>query len=184
MVSDVEGETVHFSVASNTGSSTALKTTSAWQETFSEITLSDGGAIKCGRLDNALDAKVPMEERDALRFMVLDIEGSELKALRSLGNYFDRLDFALIEISVRQNYEDGPLLVDIDDCMAMAGFERVYMKLSASSGDALYKRVGPLSALARQRMRLSASIWQTAATLRLTDLAMTTRKCVKRIVDR
>lgn len=182
MVSDIEGEKVNFSIASNTGSSTALKATEAWHQTFSDLTLTDGGEVSCGRLDTALNGVLPAERRSAIKFMVLDIEGSELKALKSLGAYLGRLEYALIEISVRQNYEGGPMLRDIDAFMAAAGFRRVYIKLSASSGDALYSRVTALSKLSRATMRLTATGWQIAAALRLTDLSMELRRIVKKLV--
>jgi FkbM family methyltransferase len=181
MVSDVEGEKVRFSIASNTGSSTALKVASAWHQTFRGLTLSDGGEVLCGRLDQALDAVLPPERRTTIRFMVLDIEGSELKALRSMGAYLERLEFALIEISVRRNFEGGPLLRDIDAFMAARGFRRIYIKVSASSGDALYRKVAALSELSRTMMRVTAEGWQFAAALRLTDLSMGIRRVVKKL---
>ena len=46
--------------------------------------------------------------------MVLDVEGSELKVLTSLGYFIKNIKFALVEVSLRKNYFGGPLLTDID----------------------------------------------------------------------
>jgi FkbM family methyltransferase len=179
MVSDVAGETVTFRVASNTGSSTALPPTGTWENTFKGISLGETHTVVCDRLDRRLAGELSPEALARLRFLVLDVEGSELKALRSMGALLEPIQFAFIEVSLRRLFRDGPLFRDIDRFMLQHSFERVYVKTSAASGDALYRRVAHVALFRRVAMYLSALAYQLLATLRLTDLAVRFKDVVK-----
>jgi FkbM family methyltransferase len=184
MVSDVAGETVTFRVASNTGSSTALSPTDTWQSTFRDLSLGESHTVVCDRLDNKLHADLDGEVRSSLQFLVLDVEGSELKALRSMGRLLDTVQYAFIEVSLRRLFRGGPLFRDIDRFMLQHSFERVYIRTSAASGDALYRRVPRVSGARRFSMGLSALAYQAASTARLTDFVVRVKNAVKWLVRR
>jgi len=177
MISDIDNEHVEFSLTSNQGSSTALAVTNNWKSAFSSIDVIQRDRVYCKRLDNLLRE---YQVNPSIDFMVMDIEGSELKALRSMGSLLSNVKAALIEVSVRKNYIDGPLLRDIDSYMLANGFLRVYLKSGAVSGDALYIRRLKITFFDEAKMHLSAIILRVAAELRLTDLFAHFKNLAKR----
>ena len=181
MVSDVEGEQMEFSVASNTGSSTVFEPTDAWRSTFKNLEMVDKETVVCGRLDRVLLAELDEATLNSLAFLVLDVEGSELKALRSMGRLIENVCFAFIEVSLREIFRNGPLLVDIDRFMLSHSFERIYIKTGAASGDALYRRVSSVGAVRKVWMFLSAYCLQLFATLRLTNAFVWFKQWVKQL---
>ena len=137
-VSDVT-EDVKFTVTDNKGSSSLMEYTREFDEF---IPVSDE-IQTVRRLDKLLDGE--NENFNHIKFMVLDIEGYELKALKGMGKYLKKLDWALIEISITKNFEDGPLLPDIDNIMHDNGFVRRQTWTGHFSGDSLYQRINSLS---------------------------------------
>jgi FkbM family methyltransferase len=181
MISDVADEYVDFHIASNGGSSTSLKVTEIWKKNFSTITINQKThKIKCERLDQIL-TKNNLD--DDIDLMVMDIEGAELKALISLGDYIGRVKNALIEVSFRKNFVDGPLLVDIDRFMILHQFTRVYIKVGTVSGDALYSKVERVNIRQRFFMMISAHTIQVAAMLNLTHILKKTKDRIKGFVN-
>jgi len=180
MISDANTSVVNFSIASNKGSSTAFEVTNIWRNEFQNISIDSFHKIKCERLDDVLLKKNFDSQID---LMVLDIEGSELKALISLGDYINRINFALIEVSFRENFVDGPLFVDIDKFMANHGFNRVYLKAGAISGDALYKKMNKLNILDHIYMWITGNAVQLSSSLKITKVIVIVKNLVKRIIN-
>jgi FkbM family methyltransferase len=181
MISDNSNELVDFHIASNGGSSTTLKVTEIWKKNFSTITMNQRiHKIKCERLDHILANNNFDEDID---LMVMDIEGAELKALISLGDYIERVKNALIEVSFRKNFVDGPLLVDIDKFMIHHQFIRVYIKMGTVSGDALYSKVEKVNISQRMFMKISAYAIQAAAILNLTNILKKIKDKIKGLAN-
>jgi FkbM family methyltransferase len=153
LVSDTEGERVTFRVAANGVSSTTMTPGSKYFDDFPDVTFEREEELVAHRLDTVL--KERGIELGSYNVLVLDVEGSELKALRSLGDFLYGFSWIACEVSVAHNFASGPRLIDIDRFLARAGFSRVETVLGSSSGDALYKRtrVGPV---ARLRMLTSS----------------------------
>lgn len=181
MISDVDNEYVDFSLASNQGSSTALEVTNNWKNAFSSIDIIQKNRVYCKRLDNLL---IEYQLNRSIDFLVMDVEGSELKALKSMGDMLSNVKSALIEVSIRKNYIGGPLLMDIDRYMFTNDFLRVYLKSGAVSGDALYIKSSQVTFFDRAKMYLSAIMLRLAAELRLTDLFVNFKYLAKRLFIR
>ena len=106
------------------------------------------------------------------------MEGAELKALNSLGEKIKSIDFALVEVSIRKNFKDGPLLWDIDNYMIKNKFARIYIKTGAASGDALYKKMDKVQLYWVCKMRMESFLMRILAALQVTDfLAVLKKKC-------
>lgn len=146
LVSDVDGEEVVFRAASNTGSSTSLEPLPEFRDRFPDIRFSKPMTLRAERLDLFFDRHKLVT--DSLNILVLDIEGAELKALRSLGDRLGSFDGVLVEVSIVRNFVDGPLLSDIDTFLYSRGFRRVRTRVGLSSGDAFYLR-GKVTMMAR-----------------------------------
>lgn len=180
MISDIDNESVNFTVTSNYGSSSIYEFTDSWKSTFKDIKPLYSEEIKCRRLDNLFDdSNELLLKKNPINLLVLDIEGAELKALKSLGNYINNIEYALVEVSLRNNFKNGPLISDIDKFMMMHNFFRNYTKISAASGDALYKKVSKISILKKLFMTFSANFFQFIAYIRITDLIVYLRGIVK-----
>ncbi len=152
LISDVDGEELAFRVASNRVSSTVFTPTETFSEDFPNVPFVEISRLRAQRLDTYIAANgVDLAD---IRNLVVDLEGSELKALVSLGHYLDHFDFALIEVSVTQNYVSGPRLAEMDRFMLSKGFLRVETRMGSSSGDAFYVRQ-TASPLQRLSMRAS-----------------------------
>ena len=152
LISDVDGEEVAFRVAGNRVSSTVFTPTETFSEDFPNVPFVGISHLRAQRLDTYIAANgVDLSD---IRNLVVDLEGSELKALVSMGGYLDQFDFALIEVAVTQNFVSGPRLAEVDRFMLSKGFFRAETRIGSSSGDAFYVRK-TVSPLARLSMRAS-----------------------------
>jgi len=78
-------------------------------------------------------------------FWNLDIQGTELYALKSAGNVIDNVDAIYVEVNMEHLYKDCPLIEELDIFLSEKGFDRtMFNTLFDSSdvgwGDALYIR--------------------------------------------
>jgi FkbM family methyltransferase len=72
-------------------------------------------------------------------FINLDIQGVELKALKSFGEYLDNIKYIYTEINSGNVYEGNDLVDDIDKFLSDMGFDRVETRMTEYEwGDALY----------------------------------------------
>jgi FkbM family methyltransferase len=156
LVSDVDGEELAFRIADNGVSSTVFDVGEKFVEDFPGIRFVEQTKLKARRLDRFLLERGL--ELDDVSIAVVDLEGSELKALRSLGDMIERIPYAIVEVSVTENFVSGPSLRNIDDYMISRGFRRVRIKMGSSSGDALYER-HPASLVDQAKMRVSALLF-------------------------
>jgi FkbM family methyltransferase len=150
LVSDVDGEEIEFRVADNAVSSTALPPAPTHFEEFPTVHFHRVVRLPARRLDTFFIENDEVDLAD-VKILVLDVQGSELKALASLGRYLHQIDFALVEISVGENFVGGPSLADIDRFLLASGFVRAEVRMGSSTGDAFYvRRSANLSDRARQ----------------------------------
>jgi FkbM family methyltransferase len=182
MVSDIAGETVSFKVASNTGSSTIFEPTESWYETFSELSFEKTETVTCSRIDDTLYAKFDESFLRSMKLVVLDIEGAELKALKSMGKLLKNAEFAFVELSLRRNFHNAPIMKDIDSFLYENSFKRVFLKYGSASGDALYKKVDRITTLDRVIVIMQDSIIQLLSSMRITDFVVNIKTFVKKII--
>lgn len=58
-------------------------------------------------------------------FLNLDIQGTELKALKGMENYLTKVDYIYTEVNSDYVYKDCSLIGEIDDYLSQFGFKRV-----------------------------------------------------------
>lgn len=80
-----------------------------------------------------------------LNFWNLDIQGVELRALRSAENYIQYADALYLEVNSEEVYKDCDLIQDMDAFLMKHGFTRVATTFwgTCGWGDALYVRTHP-----------------------------------------
>ena len=72
-------------------------------------------------------------------FINLDIQGVELKALKSMEEYLPKIDYIYCEVNSDYVYKDCNLVTEIDEYLKTFGFERVETCWTAAKwGDAFY----------------------------------------------
>lgn len=77
-------------------------------------------------------------------FINLDIQGSELEALKGLGDLLIGVNWIYTEVNRKPLYVDIPLVKDLDSFLLSVGFKRqkTRWQFNAGWGDALYIRSG------------------------------------------
>jgi FkbM family methyltransferase len=141
LISDRDDEVVTFRIANNTGSSTMFVPTESFGRVFPEIEFNEQLTLTTKRLDTYFrDKPTALVGCD---FLVLDLEGAELKALIGMDTLLDQFRYILCEISVGRNVEGGPLVQAVESFLMKRGFVRRALWLGHSSADALYVRKDP-----------------------------------------
>lgn len=78
---------------------------------------------------------------DNYNFINIDIQGVELRALKSFGLLLSKINFIYTEVNREYLYENCDLVIDIDEYLKDFGFSRVETIWTDSNwGDALYVR--------------------------------------------
>jgi hypothetical protein len=90
--------------------------------------------VKTKRLDKILAGK------EVPDFVNMDIQGVELKALKSLGISISKVQTIYTEVNKWNVYDGCDIIKDIDDYLKVYGFKRIAVRwvFRAGWGDALY----------------------------------------------
>ena len=137
-VSDIEAE-LPFYVTNNGQSSSLLpfgthEKSYPWCKVIATIT------VKTQTLARLIeDKQIPMVDRN---FWNLDIQGAELSAIKSAGDYIDSVDAIYAEVNTEEVYKGCGLLSDLDVYLKSKGLTRIAISMTeAGWGDALYARI-------------------------------------------
>jgi hypothetical protein len=85
-----------------------------------------------------LENNIPIEK---LNFWNLDIQGVELEALKSAGEFLKYADYIYLEVNIEHVYKGCALLPDIIEFLSQFGFVKIVDKITdAGWGDALFVR--------------------------------------------
>lgn len=135
VISDVEEE-VNFNIASN-GESSSILDLNKHKDFYPNIHYTNTLKLKTTRLDNILK-----DRGDHYNMWNLDIQGVELRALKSSGSYLDNVDVIYTEVNVLDLYTSCDKLSDMDTYLNERGFIRLNtLIVKGGWGDALYVRV-------------------------------------------
>ena len=136
IVSDVDDQEVIFNV-SNNGQSSSILQLGIHKIKHPEIHYTHSFKSKTKRLENVIS-----KYKDSIHFNFLniDIQGVELRALKSLGNYLENVDYIYTEVNSDYVYEKCDLIQDIDEYLSTFGFKRVETSWFGDCkwGDAFY----------------------------------------------
>ena len=93
---------------------------------------------KTTRLDTFIkENNIPIKN---LNFLNLDIQGMELKAMKSMGDFIKKFDYIYTEVNTEYVYKDCALMKEIDDYLNTFGFKRSVTQMCGNYGwgDAFY----------------------------------------------
>jgi len=128
-----DDEILMLNVSSNSQSSSILQL-GTHADTYPDVKVTEKITVKTKRLDTILAGK------EVPDFVNLDIQGVELKALKSLGTSISKVKIIYTEVNNRYVYDGCDLIEDIDNYLKAYGFKRITVRwvLKAGWGDALY----------------------------------------------
>lgn len=87
---------------------------------------------KTTRLDTLIEKNnIPIEK---INFINLDIQGVELRALRSMEKYLKHIDYIYTEVNSDYVYKGCNLVCEIDNYLKQFGFKRVATKMFQNTG--------------------------------------------------
>lgn len=127
-------------IASNSQSSSLLNFGSH-SKSYPDIKFTSEIEVSTKRLDSLINLN------EMPNFINLDIQGVELPAIKSLGILIEKLDYIYVEVNRKEVYEGCTQVTDLDDYLAIKGFERVMTRwyFREGWGDALYVRQSLIS---------------------------------------
>ena len=139
LIDEISGKSVTFNIANN-GQSSSILSFGTHKIHHPQVKMKNEYTISTIRLDHLIEANgIPIEN---LNFINLDIQGVELRALKSMEKYLRNIDYIYTEVNTEYVYENCALLKDIDTYLMTFGFKRVIVKMwkNCGWGDAFYVR--------------------------------------------
>lgn len=138
-LSDVDRQTTTFFRSSNQGESSSMLPMGTHLESFKEI-----GIVGQATLTTSTFAALAAREKIELSrydFLVVDVQGAELRALRGFGETLSGFDGIYAEVNVKEVYQGGAMLPEMDAFLRDAGFARRETLMTIHGyGDGLYLR--------------------------------------------
>lgn len=138
VVSNEDNKDVVFHV-SNNGQSSSILEFGSHKQYHPDVKFIKDVPMKTTRMDTFIER----ENIDIKNFNMLnlDIQGVELRALKSFGSLLEHIDYIYTEINDEEVYKGCDLVSDIDSYLASFGFKRIITKMTpAHWGDAMYKK--------------------------------------------
>jgi FkbM family methyltransferase len=135
-VSESEGD-IEFMVSSNNGESSSILDFAEHAQIYPSVT--EAGRIKMRTisLPNMMN-KYNLDPNN-YDFLVMDIQGAEMNALRGMVDVISKFKFIVLEVSIFELYKTQGLLNDVMDFLRKYGFSLVDMDMNAEGwGDALF----------------------------------------------
>jgi FkbM family methyltransferase len=134
LVSDTE-EIVDF-IITNNGQSSSILELAEHKKEHPQVYEICRLKLKTTRLDNFFKNN---DITINFNFINLDIQGAELKALKSMEIYFDKINYIYTEVNEKYLYENCALINEIDDYLSKFNFKRQETSMTTHGwGDAFY----------------------------------------------
>ena len=129
-----ETNIINIANTNNNASSSILKP-SLHLDYFPEIKFESSEEINVKRFDN-------IDFQFYANFLILDVQGYELKVIKGFGDNIKDIDFIYTEVSTEEMYKDNVLIKELDHELHELGFLRTNVKFASNKpqGDALYKK--------------------------------------------
>jgi hypothetical protein len=128
---------VEFRVSSNNGESSSIFDFKDHAEIYP--TVKEAGRIRMKTISFPNMMKKYNLDVTNYDFLVMDIQGAEMHALRGMGDMVNKFKFILLEVSIFELYESQGTFNDILDFLKKYGFSLIDLEMHAEGwGDALF----------------------------------------------
>ncbi|ASY16703.1 methyltransferase [Candidatus Planktophila versatilis] len=130
---DIDGIILDLNVTNNS-QSTSLLEFGTHKNDYPDVHVSHKEKVSTKRIDSIFD------EGTIPDFINLDIQGAEIRALKSCGKLLSKVKYVYCEVNKKEVYLDCPLVDEIDELLSGFGFERVTTRWVPYKGwgDAFY----------------------------------------------
>lgn len=137
-LSNVDGDEVVFNVSNNESQSSSILELGVHALIHPEVHYVEQIAMKTQRIDT-LFKDVDVSD---INFLNVDLQGAEHLAIEGMGDLIKNIDYALLEVNMKETYKGCMLIDDLDYFMLQRGFERVETGdwVAETWTDALYIR--------------------------------------------
>jgi FkbM family methyltransferase len=135
VVSDHDGQTVQFNIMNNTKCSSMLDL-SYHKEIHPEVVIEKQITLKTKTIQTIYHEN-NISEAD-YNFLVMDIQGAELLALKGMGSILNHIDAIYIEVNEKELYEGGCTLNELDNFLFNLDYDRKYLMTLNGYGNAFY----------------------------------------------
>jgi len=139
LIDVVDNDDVTFNI-SNNGQSSSILEFGSHSKHHPQVHYVSSHIQKTTRLDSLIEKhSIPIER---LNFLNLDIQGVELRALKSMEKYLHHINYIYTEVNTEEVYKGCDSIVSIDSYLKSFGFERAETRIYKQFGwgDAFYIR--------------------------------------------
>ena len=139
VIDDRDGENVSFKITNN-GQSSSILDFGSHAISHPTVHVVENVDMITTRMDSLIDREhIPITE---LNFINLDIQGVELRALKSMEKYLQHVNYIYTEVNTEEVYKGCNLIGEIDEYLKGFGFVRVAQQIYKEFGwgDAFYMK--------------------------------------------
>lgn len=139
LVSDAEGELVDFKISSNDGQSSSILELGTHKAQHPSVRFVDSKKLVTTTISRLFQV-LPTSITSSLDFLVMDIQGMELRALKGMGDILGQFKWVYLEVNREEVYKECGLVEEVDQYLSQFGFIRIETKWAGGWGDAYYSR--------------------------------------------
>lgn len=137
VLSDKSDQEVVFNVASNGGASSSVFDFKLHTSLYPDIRMQSQIILKTKTLNDIFENHNISYQK--YKIMIMDLQGSEIKALKGASKVLSNLDIVVSEVLCSELYEGAPLESDIDAFLSTQGFKKIAASYTKYQwGEALY----------------------------------------------
>lgn len=143
LIDELDDNEVTFNV-SNNGQSSSILEFGSHSKHHPHVHYVTSYKQRTTRLDTLIEKyNIPIS---TLNFLNLDIQGVELRALKSMEKYLNQIDYIYTEVNTEEVYKDCAIISEIDEYLKQYGFVRQEARIYKEYGwgDAIYIKAARL----------------------------------------
>ena len=136
-IDEENGREVSFNITNN-GQSSSILEFGSHKKNHPQVHVTTIQKMITTRIDTLIDNEnIPIS---SINFLNLDIQGVELRAMKSMEQYLHHIDYIYTEVNTEEVYQHCDQMNDIDTYLQQYGFERITQRIYTQFGwgDAFY----------------------------------------------
>lgn len=140
VIDEVDDKEINFKITNN-GESSSILDFGSHELHHPQVKVVETKVLKTNRMDTIIDKyNIPI---DKLNFINLDIQGVELRALKSMEKYLNYVDYIYTEVNIEEVYKGCNLMSEIDEYLSRFNFKRITQRIYTQYGwgDAFYMKI-------------------------------------------
>lgn len=137
VIDEEDNKEITFNITNN-GQSSSILEFGSHETSHPQVRVVNKKQMNTTRMDTLIEREnIPIEN---LNFVNLDIQGVELRALKSMEKYLQHVKYIYTEVNTEQVYKGCNLIGEIDEYLKQFGFVRVAQQIYKQFGwgDAFY----------------------------------------------